>query len=176
MHIRLAKSSGFCFGVDHAVRAAYDCLENLQRKMPTYMLGAITHNEYVVSDLLSKGIILAENAEDILPDSTVLIRTHGVSPKIREILSAKNCDVIDCTCPYVEKIHRIVKNADAEGKSVIISGTKGHPEVTGICGESNGDIHVIGSADELENLGLENKDWILVSQTTFSAEEFDNIR
>ena len=176
MHIRLAKSSGFCFGVDHAVRAAYGCLENLQRKMPTYMLGAITHNEYVVSDLLSKGMILAENAEDILPDSTVLIRTHGVSPKIREILSAKNCDVIDCTCPYVEKIHRIVKNADADGKSVIITGTKGHPEVAGICGESNGDIHVIGSADELENLHLENKDWILVSQTTFSAVEFDNIR
>src|SRR5665647_860706 len=103
MRLTLAKSSGFCFGVDHAVTAAYLCLSDSARKMPTYMLGAITHNESVVSDLLSKGMVLADRVDDILPQSTVLIRAHGISPDIREELISKGCDVIDCTCPYVEK-------------------------------------------------------------------------
>jgi small subunit ribosomal protein S1 len=176
MHLRIAKSSGFCFGVDHAVKAAYLCLQNDQRKMPTYMLGAITHNEHVVSDLLDKGMILAENVDQVSPDSTVLIRAHGISPEIRDALAAKNCDIIDCTCPYVDKIHRIVRQADEQGKGIIISGTKGHPEVTGICGECKGEIRVISSSDDLSNMDFGNDPWILVSQTTFSAEEFDNIR
>lgn len=67
------------------------------------MLGAITHNEYVVADLLSRGITLVESVEDINPESTVIIRAHGISPDIREKLKSKKCDVIDCTCPYVEK-------------------------------------------------------------------------
>lgn len=176
MHLTLAKSSGFCFGVDHAVKAAYKCLANSARKMPTYMLGAITHNETVVSDLLSQGMVLVENVSEISPNSTVLIRAHGISPAIRAELIAKGCDVIDCTCPYVEKIHRIVRRADREGKQVIITGAKGHPEVAGICGECSSEVCVISSADELKDIHLSGKDSILVSQTTFSAEEFDKIR
>jgi len=176
MRLTMAKSSGFCFGVDHAVKAAYECLSNSERKMPTYMLGAITHNEYVVSDLLSKGIILANEASDISSDSTVLIRAHGISPEIREVLLTKGCDVIDCTCPYVEKIHRIVRRADQEGKQIIITGAKGHPEVTGICGECSGEVCVISSEKELEDIHFDHQDSILVSQTTFSAEEFEKIR
>ena len=176
MHLTLAKSSGFCFGVDHAVKAAYKCLANSERKMPTYMLGAITHNETVVSDLLSQGMVLVENVSEISPNSTVLIRAHGISPAIRAELIEKGCDVIDCTCPYVEKIHRIVRRADREGKQVIITGAKGHPEVAGICGECSSEVCVISSADELKDIHLSGKDSILVSQTTFSAEEFDKIR
>jgi len=176
MRLTVAKSSGFCFGVDHAVKAAYKCLADSSRKMPTYMLGAITHNESVVSDLLSRGMTLAETVDDILPDSTVLIRAHGISPEIREVLSEKGCDVIDCTCPYVEKIHRIVRQADQEGKRIIITGAKGHPEVTGICGECNGEVCVISSEKELKDIRFDNKESILVSQTTFSEEEFNKIR
>ena len=176
MHLKVAKSSGFCFGVDHAVKAAYACLSNPDRKLPTYMLGAITHNEYVVADLLSRGITLVESVEDIDPESTVIIRAHGISPDIREKLKSKKCDVIDCTCPYVEKIHRIVRKASQEGKSVIISGTKGHPEVTGICGECAGPVRVIGNAGDLKEFNDEMGNSVLVSQTTFSAEEFQKIR
>ena len=176
MHLKVAKSSGFCFGVDHAVKAAYACLSNPDRKLPTYMLGAITHNEYVVADLLSRGITLVESVEDINPESTVIIRAHGISPDIREKLKSKKCDVIDCTCPYVEKIHRIVRKASQEGKSVIISGTKGHPEVTGICGECAGPVRVIGNAGDLKEFNDEMGNSVLVSQTTFSAEEFQKIR
>jgi 4-hydroxy-3-methylbut-2-enyl diphosphate reductase len=176
MHLTVAKSAGFCFGVDHAVSAAYACLLDASRKMPTYMLGSITHNEYVVSDLISKGITLAESTDDISSDSTVLIRAHGISPDIRKKLLEKHCDVIDCTCPYVEKIHQIVRDADANGKRVIISGTKGHPEVSGICGECKSEVCVINSEKELDEIQLNHEDWILVSQTTFSSEEFDKIR
>ena len=176
MHLILAKSSGFCFGVDHAVTAAYLCLSDSARKMPTYMLGAITHNESVVSDLLSKGMVLADRVDDILPQSTVLIRAHGISPDIREELISKGCDVIDCTCPYVEKIHRIVRHADRDGKQIIITGAKGHPEVAGICGECRGDVCVISSEEELNGIRFDQKDSILVSQTTFSSEEFEKIR
>lgn len=176
MHLKVAESSGFCFGVDHAVKAAYACLQNPGRKLPVYMLGAITHNEYVVADLLSRGMKLVENVGDIEPDSTVIIRAHGISPDIREMLKNRNCDVIDCTCPYVEKIHRIVRKASGEGKNVIISGTEGHPEVAGICGECKGHVRVIGKAGDVKELGPEIGNSILVSQTTFSAEEFQKIR
>ena len=176
MHLKAAESSGFCFGVDHAVKAAYACLSNPKRKLPTYMLGAITHNEYVVADLLSRGMTLVGDVEEIEPDSTVIIRAHGISPDIREKLKSRNCDVIDCTCPYVEKIHRIVRKASLEGKDVIISGTEGHPEVEGICGECRGHVRVIGKAGDVTELGEEIGNSILVSQTTFSAEEFQKIR
>jgi len=176
MRLTVAKSSGFCFGVDHAVTAAYKCLSNSARKMPTYMLGAITHNEFVVSDLLSKGMVLVDDVEDILPDSTVLIRAHGISPAIRNEILSKRCDVIDCTCPYVEKIHRIVSRADREGRRIIITGAKGHPEVAGICGECKGEVCVISSEKELQDIHFDTKDSVLVSQTTFSAEEFNKIR
>lgn len=176
MHLKVAESSGFCFGVDHAVKAAYACLQNPKRKLPTYMLGEITHNEYVVADLLARGMILAQNVEDIKPGSTVIIRAHGISPDVREKLASRDCDVIDCTCPYVEKIHRIVRKACGEGKNVIISGTEGHPEVTGICGECEGHVRVIAKAGDVKDLGEELRNSILVSQTTFSAEEFQKIR
>lgn len=176
MQVTLAKSSGFCFGVDHAVKAAYACLKNASRKMPTYMLGPITHNEFVVSDLLSKGMVLVDDIDMITPDSTVLVRAHGIAPMLRKQLEEKNCDIIDCTCPYVEKIHRIVKRADQAGKNIIITGTKGHPEVIGICGECRGRAVVISTAEELNDSHFDLENSVLVSQTTFSAEEFAKIR
>ncbi len=176
MKLTLAKSSGFCFGVDHAVKTAYACLNNLDRKMPTYMLGEITHNEHVVSDLLSRNLLLVHNTDEIIPNSTVMIRAHGISPAVREKLIKKNCDIIDCTCPYVEKIHKIVREADKKGYGVLIAGANGHPEVEGICGECNGDYHVISSEEELDRIPLADKNWILVSQTTFSSKVFAKIR
>lgn len=175
MNIVLAKSSGFCFGVDHAVKAAYAVLSDKNRKMPTYMLGEITHNESVVSDLLSRGIIFAQSLEEIQPNSTVIIRAHGIAPDIRSAIAEKNCDIVDCTCPFVSKIHQIVKDAGNEGKVILLAGTKGHPEVEGICGEAE-KVQVIGSVGELKNHKWEADNAILLSQTTFSAEEFVKIQ
>ena len=126
--IKLAKSSGFCFGVESAVKTAYSILEKYPgRKI--YMLGEITHNETVVGDLLSSGMILVHEPYEVEEGSVVLIRAHGVTPQVMEELSSRNCEIIDCTCPFVKKIHTIVNKAGKEGHPVYITGTKGHPEV-----------------------------------------------
>ncbi len=172
--IQSAKSSGFCFGVENAVKTAYSVLENKQdRKI--FMLGEITHNETVVGDLLSKGMLLVHEPEEVSEDSLVLIRAHGVTPAVIEKLRAKNCEIIDCTCPFVNKIHKIVRKAAEEDHPVYITGTKGHPEVVGICGECGEKAHVVSSYEECLALPDIEKDSVWVSQTTFSSKEFQKI-
>ena len=174
--IWLSKSSGFCFGVEKAVNTAYDLAEkSAVAAAPTFMLGEITHNEVVVSDLLEKGLCLADDVSDVADESRVLIRAHGIAPIVRESLEQKGCEVFDCTCPFVHKIHRIVRAADDEGKNVIIVGKKGHPEVDGLCGECQDHFVVISSIEEAENMQFEQKTTVLVSQTTFSSNDFDKI-
>ena len=174
--IKLAKSSGFCFGVDHAVKTAYALLADKSRKRPIFMLGAITHNEIVVADLLDKGYQLAESVDEISPGSSVVIRAHGISPSVRKELERLDWDVIDCTCPFVSKIHRIVHRAGEEGKKVLISGSAGHPEVEGIIGETPGPIEIVSHANDILQMPPEDSEVVLVSQTTFSTEEFHKIR
>lgn len=176
IQILLAESSGFCFGVDSAVKAAYACIADPKRKQPMYMLGPITHNETVVSGLIAQGFLLVDRVGDIEPGSTVLIRAHGVSPDVMMSLKERSCVIIDSTCPFVQKIHRIVKKADQEGKTVIITGSKGHPEVEGICGEASKDVIVVSNEEEMNNLRIDLSKSIIVSQTTFSTGEFKKIR
>ncbi len=172
--IELAKSSGFCFGVENAVKTAYSVIkENPDRKI--YMLGEITHNENVVGDLLASGMLLVHDPKEAEEGSLVLIRAHGVTPAVVEELKSRNCEIIDCTCPFVKKIHDIVKAADEEGHPVYITGTKGHPEVVGICGECRRDVTVISSYDEVLAIPQIEKDAVFVSQTTFSSKEFQKI-
>ena len=143
--IELAKSSGFCFGVQNAVTSAYSVIRDYpDRKI--YMLGEITHNETVVGELLSSGMLLAHSPEEVEEGSVVVIRAHGVTPQVMEELQKRNCEIIDCTCPFVKKIHDIVRKAGQEGHPVYITGTKGHPEVVGICGESTHPVTVISSS------------------------------
>ncbi|MBO4496402.1 MAG: bifunctional 4-hydroxy-3-methylbut-2-enyl diphosphate reductase/30S ribosomal protein S1 [Clostridiales bacterium] len=172
--IQSAKSSGFCFGVENAVKTAYSILEeNTDKKI--YMLGEITHNENVVGDLLSKGMLLVHEPEEVDEGCIVLIRAHGVTPKVREVLASKNCRIVDCTCPFVNKIHKIVRKADEEGHPVYITGTKGHPEVVGICGECEKSARVVSSYEECTMLPDIEEDSVWVSQTTFSSKEFQKI-
>lgn len=171
--IQLAKSSGFCFGVQNAVSTAYRILDE-KNDQKIYMLGEITHNETVVGDLLASGMLLVHEPQEVERGSTVLIRAHGVTPAVMEELEKRDCRIIDCTCPFVKKIHDIVRKADQEGRPVYITGTKGHPEVIGICGEAN-QTTVISSLSEAENLPQIEEDAIWVSQTTFSSKEFQKI-
>ncbi len=171
--IQLAKSSGFCFGVQNAVSSAYQILKE-KNDQKIYMLGEITHNETVVGELLASGMLLVHEPEEVEVGSTVLIRAHGVTPSVVESLEARNCRIIDCTCPFVKKIHDIVRKADLEGRPVYITGTKGHPEVIGICGEAQ-NASVISSLAEAEALPEIESNAIWVSQTTFSSKEFQKI-
>ena len=178
MEITTASLSGFCFGVKNAVSAATEVAALKDNTKPLALLGEIVHNELVVNKLKSSGYKVYDRAEDVPDGAIVIIRAHGVSPKQIDILKGKGCDVRDMTCPFVAKIHRIVKEAASSGKNIIVTGGKGHPEVLGFCaeaGDSNVKIAVISTPEELETLDFPIESAILVSQTTFSSKAFKNI-
>ncbi|MCQ2517039.1 MAG: bifunctional 4-hydroxy-3-methylbut-2-enyl diphosphate reductase/30S ribosomal protein S1 [Saccharofermentans sp.] len=175
MKVVRAKSAGFCFGVKNAVGTAYKMIENRQDGERLIMLGELTHNEIVTRELLSGGFEIIDRAEDIPDGSTVIIRAHGVTPEQKRILDAKNCKVNDCTCPFVDKIHKIVKEQAEKGNQIILTGTPGHPEVEGIRGEAPNNVVVISSCEELKSIKIIPDKTVLISQTTFSAPVFEQI-
>ena len=168
MEIVVAKSAGFCFGVDNAVKMT------LGASGEVVTLGEIIHNDQVVDDLKSKGI-RPINSLDEYVSGRVVIRSHGVGKMIFEKLKERNIEYIDATCPFVSRIHKIVEEASCSGKTVIIAGVKTHAEVVGIEGWCSHQVIVVSTEQEAENLDLTDLDCILVSQTTFSLEKFNKI-
>lgn len=169
MEIVLAKSAGFCFGVQNAINMALSA----QGKIVT--LGEIIHNELVVNNLKEKGIYPINSLEDYV-DGKIVIRSHGVGKKMYEQMKERGIEYIDATCPFVKKIHKIVHNAFNTGKQVIITGEEKHAEVVGINGWCEGSAIVIDDEKAAEQLNFIDKECVLVSQTTFSAEKFKNIK
>jgi small subunit ribosomal protein S1 len=177
MEIRLAQTSGFCFGVKHAVDSAYKLLDDPGRQPgPTYMLGELIHNSQVIGELASRGMQKADTIDAIPDGSRVVIRAHGVPPQVLTLLASKECSVVNCTCPYVNKIHRIVRKASEDNCSVIIAGTPGHPEVVGIQGESDKNVVLVSSREQAEQEAFADTCWILIAQTTFSFDEYQAIQ
>lgn len=172
--VRVAKTAGFCFGVTRAVERVYRQVE--EGKPPIYTFGPIIHNEEVVADLASRGVqVIAEEAElDALHEGTIVIRSHGVSRAVEEKMRAAGLTVVDATCPFVKKIHRIVSEASAAGRSVIIIGNASHPEVIGIRGWCGENAYVVESFEEIEALPALEKVTI-VSQTTFNYKKFQEL-
>ena len=131
MSVTLAKSAGFCFGVNRAV-------ETVEREAGeggcVQTLGPIIHNRHVVSRFEAMGVRVIETPEEAQPGSTVIIRSHGVSREMYERLQNRGARIVDATCPFVERIHKIVSQAEAEGRLPVIIGTPTHPEVVGIAG------------------------------------------
>ena len=109
MIVTVAKSSGFCFGVKNAVTAAQDAVASRSDGQKLVMLGEIVHNKYVVDELVKGGFIICDKAEDCPEGSVVIVRAHGVTPDEIRILKSKNCEIRDMTCPFVSKIHKIVR-------------------------------------------------------------------
>ena len=146
----LAKSAGFCFGVSRSVKMA----EELLKSGPCKSLGPLIHNEDVVSDLARRGLEVISDPSEVRPGDRVMIRSHGVSKAVEDALRAAGAEITDATCPNVSRIHRLVAEASANGRQVIVIGTAGHPEVQAICGRCTEPV-VVGNAAELAN-GLEN--------------------
>jgi len=184
MNIIRAKTSGFCFGVKKAVDTAYavseqnataqtDDLSKDRSGGPVYMFGELIHNRQVTRDLIERGLRQIESPSELPQGGEVLIRAHGISPKVRDALLRREARIIDCTCPYVRKIHQIVSKAHADGAGILITGTRNHPEVLGINGACDDQAIIIEHASEVESLELEDRAYVLVSQTTHSVDEFD---
>lgn len=170
--IILAKTAGFCFGVDRAVNLVYE-LVGEGKKVCT--LGPIIHNAQLVADLESKGVKIIDDISQAPQGYTVVVRTHGVEKSVLDELETKGIDYVNATCPFVTKIHNIVKKQD-ENTVVLIAGDKNHPEVLGIKSYCKGDSYVFKNEEELTEIIQKHKiaqknDVICVAQTTFSLNE-----
>ena len=178
MNVIRAKVLGFCFGVRRAVELAEQALAESNGKV--YSLGPLIHNEAALADLQSRGLCTVEEADlQTIPDgATVIIRAHGVAPKVITALEEKGCRIIDATCPRVKASQKMVERYTCQNDYVIISGDKNHGEMIGIAGFAGKNFAQIQNADEAEKLELPAADKInviLMSQTTYSPTEFTKI-
>lgn len=181
MEVITAKTAGFCFGVKRAVDTVYKQVENAltdQTIAPIYTYGPIIHNEEVVGDLQAKGVQVIDGKEMLkeIKFGTVIIRSHGVSREIYDQIEEQGLHLVDATCPFVKKIHRIVSEESEKGKTIVIVGNSKHPEVEGIRGWCKEDSIVIESPEEAKALELpENAEVCVVSQTTFNHTKFKEV-
>ena len=175
VEVRVAKTAGFCFGVKRAVDMVYEQIAQ-GRNVTTY--GPIIHNESVVEDLASRGVHVADTPEELLrlKDTVVVIRSHGAPKAVYDIIENAGLHIVDATCPFVKKIHSIVKAQCADGVRVLIIGDPSHPEVQGIKGW--GDEHTV-AADTIEDITKAfpdtDKPVAVVAQTTFNLLKFQEI-
>ena len=176
MEVTVAKTAGFCFGVKRAVEKVYEQIGKTEK--PIYTYGPIIHNEQVVGDLQEKGVEVIDTLEELrtIRDAVVVIRSHGVGKDVYDILKENGVEIVDATCPYVKKIHRIVEKQTAEGRRVLIVGSEDHPEVQGIKGWGDERTKVIENMDALRRLALpEDEKLCIVSQTTFNYKKFQDL-
>jgi 4-hydroxy-3-methylbut-2-enyl diphosphate reductase len=176
LRIRVAKTAGFCFGVDRAVNLIYSLLE---QGKTVYTLGPIIHNPQVIADLEKRGVVVIEHPDEVPAGVTVVVRTHGVAESVMDEFSAAGVELCDATCPFVKKIHNIVSEKSSESIPVLIAGDENHPEVCGIRGYCKGDAFTFKDAAELKeilNLHPEylNNEILVVAQTTFGIKEWQN--
>ena len=176
MEVKVAKTAGFCFGVQRAVDKVYELIDSCPDRL--FTLGPIIHNEEVVNDLEKKGVRVASEEElKTLPEgSTVVIRSHGVGKKVYDQLEECGLSYVDVTCHFVLKIHRIVEKESKAGSHIVIIGDPDHPEVVGICGWCIGPYTVIRTKqDALDFVPPEGKNVCIVSQTTFNYNKFKDL-
>ena len=177
MEVIVAKTAGFCFGVERAVNKVYEQI-NKQDGRPIYTYGPIIHNEEVVKDLEKKGVQVIETEGELrqLKEGIVIIRSHGVGRHIYDLLEENQIEIVDATCPFVKKIHRIVKEENEKGRRVIIIGNEKHPEVEGIKGWAGADTIVVESEKQIEKLTIDPEEKLsIVSQTTFNYKKFQDL-
>jgi 4-hydroxy-3-methylbut-2-enyl diphosphate reductase len=170
MKFYIGKNSGFCFGVGRAVKTAFSLKGD-----NNYILGEIIHNESVNNALEDKGVktIISLNNVSLSDKDTVLIRTHGEKKDVYDTLNSLRVNIVDCTCPFVQNIHKIVKEHYNKGYKIVIIGDKKHPEIVGINGWCNNSALITESPDEINAIISEKL--CIVSQTTFSEKKFDEI-
>ena len=169
MEILKAKTAGFCFGVDRAVRMTYG-LAGQGHKVAT--LGPLIHNPQCVADLAGRGVVTVDTPDQVPEGYEVVIRSHGVPRDVYDQLAQRNLVVHDATCPFVAKIHRIARRAEEEGKCLLVAGDKNHPEVQGIVGHTRGEVFVFADLAELkawDGPKMTKNGLFVVAQTTFQV-------
>ncbi|QUI23099.1 4-hydroxy-3-methylbut-2-enyl diphosphate reductase [Vallitalea pronyensis] len=174
MQIIVAKSAGFCFGVDKAVKTVYDHISD----QPLYTYGPIIHNPQVVKDLENKGVRVVNHIDELeqAEKGNMIIRSHGVGEDVYQALEKERFHIIDATCPYVKKIHRIINEFSKKGDTIIIVGDANHPEIIGIEGWSTVKPFIVSTKEEAKNLDIPmDKRLCIIAQTTFNPIKFKEI-
>ncbi len=174
--VTVAESAGFCFGVDRAVKMVYSELEK-NTKVAT--LGPIIHNQDVVNDMKAKGARIIDSVDELEDDETVVIRSHGVGREIYEKIAAKGNRMLDATCPFVSRIHKIAAEKTKQGYFVLIAGDASHPEVQGIVGHCDENCLVFKDDFELKDFFEKKfknlkKKLAIVAQTTYNIVVWDD--
>ena len=175
MEITLAKTAGFCFGVNKAVHLVYQLLDEGEQ---VCTLGPIIHNPQLVADLERRGVRIVDSPDEVPPGVVLVIRSHGVAEAVYDRIRSCHVPVQDATCPFVAKIHRIVREHSARGETILIAGDDHHPEVMGIRGHCTGQSFVFSSPEQLEKMikneeiPMENS-CVMVAQTTFNTKSWE---
>ena len=177
MNVILAKTAGFCFGVDRAVSMVEQAVSDGKR---VSTLGPIIHNQHVVRHFEEQGVKELKDPQEAEAGSCVVIRSHGVSRAVSRVLEAQNVEILDATCPFVKRIHKIVSSAEEKGRQPVIIGTKTHPEVTAIAGWCEHPL-VFETPDELEKWFSESEERTeipvsLVCQTTSTQKLWESCK
>ncbi|OGS95195.1 MAG: 4-hydroxy-3-methylbut-2-enyl diphosphate reductase [Gallionellales bacterium RIFCSPLOWO2_02_FULL_57_47] len=170
MELLLANPRGFCAGVDRAIEIVERALA--LHGAPIYVRHEVVHNKFVVDGLRQKGAIFIEDLADVPPGSILIFSAHGVSQAVRREAEARGLTVFDATCPLVTKVHIEVSRLRDQGKEIIMIGHKGHPEVEGTMGQSEGGMYLVESPDQVEHLKVNDENNIaFVTQTTLSIDD-----
>lgn len=175
MRLTLAKTAGFCFGVNRAVDLVYSMLDEGKA---VCTLGPLIHNPQVIEDLEKRGTRIIEDPKQARSGETLVVRAHGVTAAVESEIENMGIDFCNATCPFVKKIHRIVSEKPDENSVVLIAGDSAHPEVQGIVGHCKTEAIVFSNAEELEKIAAERQDLaqksvFAVAQTTFSTKEWN---
>jgi 4-hydroxy-3-methylbut-2-enyl diphosphate reductase len=174
MELLLANPRGFCAGVDRAIEIVERALEI--HGAPIYVRHEVVHNKFVVDSLKAKGAVFIEDLDDVPPGSILIFSAHGVPQSVRREAEARGLTVFDATCPLVTKVHIEVSRMRQQGKEIIMIGHKGHPEVEGTMGQSNGGMYLVETPAEVQTLHVQDeKSLSYVTQTTLSMDDASTI-
>lgn len=174
MNIILAKPRGFCAGVTRAIETVEKALAKFGP--PVYVRHEIVHNKFVVESLRKKGAIFVSEVEQIPQDAITIFSAHGVSDRVEEDATTRGLDIIDATCPLVNKVHREAKKYEEEGYEIILIGHRGHPEVEGTSGRVKKEVILVTNEEDARNVEVKHADKIsYVTQTTLSIDDTQKI-
>ncbi len=174
MRIILANPRGFCAGVERAIAIVERAIEKFGA--PIYVRHEVVHNQFVCDDLRAKGAIFVEELSEVPPGQTVIFSAHGVSRAVRQEAQARGLKVFDATCPLVTKVHSEVGRMRREGREIVMIGHKGHPEVEGTMGQSEGGMHLVETAADVASLQVSDPEKLAyVTQTTLSVDDAEKV-
>jgi 4-hydroxy-3-methylbut-2-enyl diphosphate reductase len=170
VRVLLAQPRGFCAGVIRAIDIVDRALDRVGA--PVYVRHEIVHNRHVVDTLKAKGAVFVEELDEVPSGEVTIFSAHGVSRSVQKDAEARGLPVIDATCPLVSKVHNQGRRYVASGRTLVLIGHAGHPEVEGTLGQIDGEVHLVGTPQEVATLPLANDAPIAyITQTTLSVDD-----